>query len=75
MWHDADGMGWWMLWGSVMMILFWGGIVALAVWGVQTLGRREGSSNPLDIAKERLARGEITVQEFEQIKKTLEGNQ
>ncbi|HET9476284.1 MAG TPA: SHOCT domain-containing protein [Dehalococcoidia bacterium] len=77
MWHDADGMGWWMVWGSVMMILFWGGLVALIVWGVQSLGRRDDSrgQSALDIAKERLARGEITVQEFEQINETLKGNQ
>lgn len=74
MWHDADGMGWWMLWGSVMMILFWGGLVALVVWGIQSLGRRDGSpgESPLDIAKERLAKGEITSQEFEQIRQALE---
>jgi putative membrane protein len=70
-------MGWWMLWGSVMMILFWGGLVALVVWGVQSLGRRDDSrgQSPLDIAKERLARGEITSQEFEKIRELLERNQ
>lgn len=74
MWHDADGMGWWMLWGSVMMVLFWGGLVALVVWGVQSLGRRDGThgQTPLEIAKERLAKGEITSQEFDQIRQALE---
>lgn len=74
MWHDADGMGWWMLWGSVMMVLFWGGLVALVVWGIQSLGRRDGThgKSPLDIARERLAKGEITSQEFEQIRQALE---
>jgi putative membrane protein len=57
-----------------MMVLFWGGIVALIIWGVQSLGRRgdhQGQA-PLDIAKERLAGGEITNQEFEQIRQALE---
>lgn len=72
MWHDADGMGWWMLWGSVMMILFWGGIIALIVWGIQSLGRREDSRTALEIAKERLAKGEITGEQFEQIRQALE---
>lgn len=57
-----------------MMVLFWGGIVALILWAVQGLGRRDDSrsQSPMDIAKERLARGEITNQEFEQIRQALE---
>ena len=83
MWHAGDGAGWWMLWGGLMMVLFWGSIIALVVWGVQTLVRRDtggtvpGQSgaprpNPLDIAKERYARGDIRREEFEQIKSDLE---
>src|SRR3990172_5216467 len=78
MWHDVDGMGWWMLWGSVMMVLFWGGIIALAVWLVQSPTPRDhgaphppsGSArtdDPLGIAKARYARGEISREEFEQM--------
>ena len=81
MWHTGDGMGWWMGWGGLMMVLFWGGIIAIIVWTVQTLTRREdGQGQPdaprraaLDIARERYARGEITREEFEQIKRGLEG--
>lgn len=72
MWHTGDGVGWWMVWGMIMMVLFWGGLIALFVWGVQSLVRREDPRSPLDIAKERLARGEITAQEFEQIRQALE---
>jgi putative membrane protein len=72
-----------MLWGGLMMVLFWGAIIALAVWFVQSLSRRDtGESQPgaavppartpLDIAKERYARGEIGRDEFEQIKRDLE---
>jgi len=47
MWHTGDGMGWWMLWGGLMMVLFWGGIIALIVWTVQSLTRREdGQGQP-----------------------------
>jgi len=69
MWHD--GNGWWMLWGAVMMVLFWGGLIALFVWGLQSLVRRDGPRDPLEIAKERLARGEITPGQFDEIKEKL----
>jgi len=72
MWHTGDGVGWWMVWGMIMMVLFWGGLIALFVWGVQSLVRRDDQRPPLEIAKERLAKGEITAQEFEQIRLALE---
>ena len=77
MWHD-DGMVWWMVFGSIWMVLFWAAIIALVVWGVRKLAEREGSGSstterraPLDMAKERYARGDISKEEFEQIKKDL----
>ena len=39
MWHSGDGMGWWMLWGGLMMVFFWGAIIALIVWAVQSVSR------------------------------------
>jgi putative membrane protein len=71
MWHDADGMGWWMIWGMAMMLLFWGGLAALIIWGVISFAGRDQRSDPLDIAKERLARGEISQEKFERISSTL----
>jgi len=81
MWHTGDGMGWWMLWGGLMMVLFWGAIIALIVWAVQSVGRRDDGHaqsaatpprTPLEIAKDRYARGEISRDEFEQMKRDLE---
>jgi putative membrane protein len=74
-----DGWGWgWMVLMVILMIAFWGGIIALIVWAVTRFTRREapgnqgvGSRNPLDIAKERYARGEITKEQFDQIKRDL----
>ncbi len=73
-----DGMGWWMVFGSIWMVAFWAVIIALVVWGVRKLMQREGSGlgttekrAPLDIAKERYARGDISKEEFEHIKKDL----
>ena len=74
-WDGYQGMGWWMLFGSLWMILFWGAIVALVVWGIKVLTRSETPSatrrDPLDIARERYAKGEISREEFEQMKKDL----
>ena len=69
-----DGMGWgWLVFGGIFMLLFWGAIIALIVWGVKKLGERGGGtgSSALDIVKERYARGEISQEEFEKIKKSL----
>jgi putative membrane protein len=78
MWHYHEGMGWWMVFGGLWMILFWGAIIAGIVWVVRKLAGRDetGSSapkqrNPLEIAKERYAKGEISKGEFDQIKKDL----
>lgn len=74
MWHYADGMGWWMLFGGAWMFVFWGGLIALIVWGITKLSGRGNSSakhNPLDVAKERYAKGELTKTDFEQLKKDI----
>lgn len=73
------GMGWWwMAFGGFLMLVFWGGIIALVVWGIKKVIQHSSSGTgiadkraPLDIAKERYARGEISKGEFEQIKKDL----
>jgi putative membrane protein len=74
MWYMHEGAGWWMVLGGIWMVLFWGGLIALIVWGISKLTRGSvpgGRQNPLDIARERYARGEITREELEQIKKEL----
>ena len=74
MWDVSSGMGWWMAFGGLWMVVFWGGLIALIAWGVARLTRGGDSTpkrNPLDMAKERYAKGEISREEFEQIKKDL----
>jgi putative membrane protein len=74
-WEMHEGMGWWMVFGGILMVLFWVLIIGLVVWGIGRLVGHEGSSvkngNLFDIARERYARGEITKEQFEQIKKDL----
>ena len=73
MWGIGD-VGWgWMVAGWVWMVVFWGAIIGVVVWAISKLtGERTVSSpTPLDIAKTRYARGEITKEEFESLKHDL----
>jgi putative membrane protein len=80
MWWDWNTWGGWWAGMTVMMILmvaFWGGIIALIAWAIVRLTRREPPGGiterytPLDIARERYAKGEITKDEFDRIKRDL----
>ena len=78
MWYWGDNMGWLMIFGSIWLILLLGGTLALIIWGIKKLtGRRDSGAgsttgrSPLDIARERYARGEISKDEFDQLKKDL----
>jgi len=74
--YDGDHMGgwgggWWIAM-VFMMAIFWAAIIALVIWGVRSFaGPREDRKTPLDIARERLAKGEISEEEFERIKRQL----
>jgi len=80
MWFMHDGWGWgWMAFGAAWMVFFWGAIIALVVWAIsrlsgdreRTAGQSLESRSALDIAKERYARGEITREQFEQLREDL----
>jgi len=74
MWDIPIGMGWWTACGGLWMLIFWGGLIALVIWGITRIARRNESApkrDPLDVAKGRYARGEVSREEFEQIKKDL----
>ena len=77
-----DGnMGWWMPFAWLMMIVMWLAFIAAAGWVISLVWHRAApsstaapppsSSAPLDIAKARYARGEITKEQFEQLKRDL----
>ncbi len=77
MWGYHDGMGWWWIIGSVWMVLFWAVIVGVIVWGIKRLsgGQRESATageTPIEIAQKRLARGEISAEQFEALKNSLQ---
>jgi putative membrane protein len=67
-----EGIGPWTVVGGAFMVLFWGAVIGFAVWGITRLTRRPGNHNgALAIARERFARGEISKEEFDRIKKDL----
>jgi len=70
--HMGDwGGGWWIAM-VFMMVIFWAAVIALVVWAVRSFaGPREERKTALDITRERLARGEISEEEFERIKRQL----
>ncbi len=72
MFHEVHGFG--MLWGWVVGILI---LAAIVIIIVRVVGRQGGEKQaqgraPLDILKERYAKGEIDQIEFEERKKHLE---
>lgn len=69
-WRMHEGVGWWMLFGWLWFIVF----LIVVVWiinKVSNWGNSKGNPSALEIAKQRYARGEITKEQFEQIKKDL----
>jgi putative membrane protein len=82
-WAGWGGFGFSPIWGVVMMV-FWvlivGGAVALVVWLLQQgrtsqadVSRSSVGGRALDILQERYAKGEITKEQFEQIRRDIEG--
>ncbi len=82
MWMHDWNLSWggWVLWPLMMVLplLFWAGIIALIVWAVTRAARPSGHHTvasegraPLEIANERYARGEITREQWEQLKRDL----
>lgn len=72
--HDGDiGVGW-MIVMMLGMVLFWGLIVVGVVWLLrEAIGRSHhpATLDPLAILDRRLAEGQISVEEYEQRRKTL----
>ena len=78
------GFGWeWMFLGSLLMLLFWGGVIAFAVWAIRALTRSERDRDggrtfssqenaALEILKQRYARGEISREEYQSMRRELE---
>ena len=57
---------WWIIW---IFFIIW---IFATPWDIP--GQRAKKNSPLDILKKRFVRGEITKEEFEDIKKQIEIN-
>ncbi len=78
MWWYGNG---WMWFGMVLMVVFWIAVIFLIVWAIRQFSGRPSAasgtppgaprSNALDIARERYARGEISKEEYERIRRDL----
>jgi putative membrane protein len=76
MWNGVEGMGWgWIGLGAIHMVLFWVLVILGIVALVRLLGAGTRDEAPqqgaLDILKARYAKGEITREQFEQMKRDI----
>jgi putative membrane protein len=69
-WGHMMGWGWF---GGFGMLLFWIVIIVLIVLLVRRPVHTHPRPDPLDILKERFARGEIGKEEYEERRKILSG--
>ncbi|HZV49291.1 MAG TPA: SHOCT domain-containing protein [Candidatus Dormibacteraeota bacterium] len=78
MWWYPGQFGWgMMLVNALITLIFWGGLVAVAVWVIRSLmgsrtGERPRADQPLEILRRRFAAGEISQDEYERARRTLE---
>ena len=76
MWGSPESMGWWFLFGGFWMVVFWGIIIAVLFGAFRRLfngseSRRPLEGTPLEIAKRRLASGEIIREEYDELLEVL----
>ena len=58
--------------GLLWMFVFWFAVIWLVVWLIGRAGHMtHGSQSPVDILKERYAKGEMTKKQFDEMKKDV----
>jgi putative membrane protein len=68
---DWDGGGGWVM--LIAMGVFWLSTLAVVAWAISLFARRDRhpEESPIEIARRRYARGEITAEELERIRRNL----
>ena len=72
MWH-WHGMG---PWGWLIMFVFWALVILSIILVIRATDRphKQGNDQPLRILDERLARGEIDPEEYEERRRTIKNH-
>ena len=78
MWPYGYGGGWgWMIGGWIMMVVFWGLVIVGIVALVRAASNRGGATEPkeketsVEILRRRYAVGELTKEQFEEMKRNV----
>jgi len=73
LWQWRDGMGWWMVFGGLLWVVVWASLIYVGVSLFRSGSRRPGEhvGDPVDLAKRRYARGEISREEYERIRNDI----
>ena len=71
MWGYPEFMVWWWIIGIVCIVVFWVTIVGLVVWGIKQFFSNRGEGSPIEIAQKRLARGDISKEQFDELREAL----
>jgi putative membrane protein len=64
---------------ALVFIIFWAAAITLIIWAIRKFSNRDSGmtssvrQTPLEIARERYAKGEITKEQFEQLRRDLGG--
>lgn len=76
MWYNGWQSGWVGLLMGLMMLLFWGALIAVIYFALRSLLRggriTQPARTPLEILKERYAKGEITEADYDRMRQKLE---
>ncbi|MFY9487816.1 MAG: SHOCT domain-containing protein [Solirubrobacterales bacterium] len=70
--HGNFGDGWGIVM-TIIMVLFWATILVLAIWFARSsaASRAPNQTAPLEVLQHRLARGEISAEEYERLREKL----
>ncbi len=70
LWYNGNGHWGWMAVGMVVMFLFWGTLIWVLARGIgMSWSKQQPNGNARAILDERYARGEITRDVYDQVKK------
>jgi len=72
MWHTGEGMGWWMVFGGVLCLVFWAALVYFVVQLSRgRFSEKRDNDGPIEVVRRRYAAGEITKAQFEELRRDL----